>query len=80
MRRSKTAYYQTKIKDVSQAKDKKTSSLINNLIGKGGKSSYRAEISINKNVFSDPKHTAEHLNHYFANIGPALASQSQSRF
>ena len=35
----KSAYYQTKIKEVSQAKDvKKTWKLINNLIGKGGKS------------------------------------------
>ena len=78
MRRSKSAYYQTKIKEVSQAKDvKKTWKLINNLIGKGGKSINIVEININDNVYSDPKHMAEHLNDYFVNVGPTLASQSK---
>ena len=33
--------------------------------GKGGKSSNIAEININENVHSDPKHIVEHLNDYF---------------
>ena len=33
--------------------------------GKGGKSSNIAEININENVYSDPKHIVEHLNDYF---------------
>ena len=51
--------------------------MINNLIGNGGKSSNIAEININDNVYSDPKHIAEHLNDYFVNVGPTLASQSK---
>ena len=48
MKRAKTVYYQTRIKEFSLAKDmKKTWSLINTLLGKGGKSSNIAEININ---------------------------------
>ena len=69
MKRSKTVYYQTKIKQVSLAKDmKKTSTLINNLIGKGGKLSNIAEININENVKSDPKHIAETIIQYYCPI------------
>ena len=47
MKRAKTAYYQTKIKELSLAKDmEKTWSLINTLLGKSGKSSNIAEINI----------------------------------
>ena len=47
---------------------KKTSTLINNLIGKGGKLSNIAEININENVKSDPKHTAETITQYYCPI------------
>ena len=47
MRMSKTAYYHTKIKEVSPAKDmKKAWTLTSNLIRKGGKSSNIAEMCI----------------------------------
>ena len=51
--------------------------MTNNLIGKGGISTNIAEININDNVYSDPKHIAEHLNDYFVNVGPNFASQSK---
>ena len=50
---------------------------LKNLIGRGGKSSNIAEISINENVYSDPKHIAKPLNDYFVNIGLTIASQSE---
>ncbi len=63
MKRAKTVYYQTRIKELSLAKDmKKTWSLINTLLGKGGKSSNIAEININGIIYNDRKQIAEHLN------------------
>ena len=52
MKRAKTVYYQTRIKELSLAKDmKKTWSLINTLLGKGGKSSNIAEINNNGIIY-----------------------------
>ena len=58
----------------------KTWSLINTLFGKGGKSSNIAEININGNIDNECEHIAEHLNDYFVNIGPTLASESVCSF
>ena len=66
MKRAKTVYYQARIKEFSLAKDmKKTWSLINTLLGKGGKSSSIAEIKSNGIIYNDRKQIAEHLNDYF---------------
>jgi hypothetical protein len=65
MKTGKTVYYQTRIKEFSLAKDmKKTWSLINTLLGRGGKLSNIAEININGNLYNDRKQIAEHLNDY----------------
>ena len=78
MKRAKTVYYQTRIKELSLAKDmKKTWSLINTLLGKGGKSSNIAEININGIIYNDRKQIAEHLNDYFVNIGPTLTAECE---
>ena len=78
MKRAKTVYYQTRIKGFSLAKGiKKTWSLINTLLGRGGKLSNIAEININGNLYNDRKQIAEHLNDYFVNIGPTLAAESK---
>ena len=78
MKRAKTIDYQTRIKELSLAKDrKKTRSLINTLLGKGGKSSNIAEININEIIYNDRKQIAEHLNDYFVNIGPTLAAECE---
>ena len=61
MKRAKTVYYQTKINELSQARDmRKTLSLINTLLCKGGKSSNIAEININGNRDNESEHIAEH--------------------
>ncbi len=76
MKRAKTVYYQTRIKELSLAKDmKKTWSLINTLLGKGGKSSNIGEININGIIYNDGKQIAEHLNDYFVNVAPTLAAE-----
>ena len=59
MKRAKTVYYQTRIKELFLAKDmKKTWSLINTLLGKGVKSSNIAEININGIIYNDRKQIA----------------------
>ncbi len=76
MKRAKTVYYQTRIKELSLAKDMKTTwSLINTLLGKGGKLSNITEI--NSIIYNDRKQIAEHLNDYFVNIGPTLAAECE---
>ena len=47
---------------------KKAWSLINALLGKGGKSSNIAEINIDGNIHNDHQYIAEHLNDYFIDI------------
>lgn len=77
IKKAKIVYYQTKFSELSLAKDmKKTWSLVNTLLGKGGKSSNIAEININGNIYNQCEHIAEHLNDYFINIGPTLAAES----
>ena len=79
MKRAKAVYYQAKINELSRVRDmKKTWSLINTLLGKGGKPSNIAEFNINGNIDNECQHIAEHLNDYFINIGPTLAAQSVS--
>ena len=81
MKRAKTVYYQTKINELSQARDmKKTWSLINTLLGRDGKSSNIVEININGNIDNECEYIAEHLNNYFINIGPTLAAESVCSF
>ena len=76
MRKAKSTYFRTKITQCSYLKDmKKSWSIINSLLGKGGKSSTIAEFIIDNHSVSDPSLIAEELNNYFINIGPTLAAE-----
>ena len=56
---------------------------INNLIGRGSKTTKVTELETDNNVYTDPNEIDNVLNTHFSKIGPSLASEFQddsSRF
>ena len=71
MRNAKSKFFHDNINDCSRSNyPKEAWRLINTLLGKYNKPNNLSELSVNDNLLSDLKSTAEALNDYFVNIGP----------
>ena len=78
MRKSKSNYFQQKIKDCEKIDPKATWKLINSLVGKSHKSNHVTEIELEGKNTVDGSEISEAFNDYFINIGPKLAAESTS--
>jgi hypothetical protein len=78
MRKSKSNYFQQKIKDCEKIDPKATWKLINYLVGKSHKSNHVTEIELEGKNTVDGSDISEAFNDYFINIGPKLAAESTS--
>jgi hypothetical protein len=78
MRKSKSNYFQQKIKDCEKIDRKATWKLINSLVGKSHKSNRVTEIELESKITVDGSEISEAFDDYFRNIGPKLAAESTS--
>ncbi len=78
MRKSKSNYFQQKIKDCEKIDPKATWKLINSLVGKSHKSNHVTEIEYEGKNTVDGSEISEAFNDYFINIGQKLAAESTS--
>ena len=78
MRKSKSNYFQQKIKDCENIDPKATWKLINSLVGKSHKSNHVTEIELEGKNTVDGSEISKAFNEYFINIGPKLAAESTS--
>lgn len=74
IKKAKKRYYQITI-DQNKGKPKEMWKHINQLVGRGSKTTHIPSIKVGCETILDEKNIAETLNNYFVNVGPDLSSQ-----